>query len=175
MRSSPKAEFRSPRSESGYMLTEALVYISLLFVVLGVGYMALDRCIDNSVVLHRSADDIASALHAGERWRTDVRSADKQIRLENGAMGQLLYLEGARGTIAYRFAEGVVSRRIGLGPWSSLLPSVRSSAMQSDSRERVAAWRWELELQPRAKASVKPSRVRPLFTFIAVPEGSSTK
>ena len=137
--------------------------------------MALDRCIDNSVVLHRSADDIASALHAGERWRTDVRSADKQIRLENSATEQVLYMEGAHGTVAYRFADGGVSRRVGAGSWSRLLANVRSSAMQSDPREKVAAWRWELELQPRAKASVKASRVRPLFTFIAVAEGSSTK
>ena len=35
MKSSPKPEVRSPRPESGYMLTEALVYISLLFVRTG--------------------------------------------------------------------------------------------------------------------------------------------
>src|SRR4029077_12950063 len=58
--------------QGGYLLTEALVYIGLLFVILGVGYLAMDRSIDNSVLLRRNADDIANALHAGERWRADV-------------------------------------------------------------------------------------------------------
>jgi hypothetical protein len=47
--------------------------------------------------------------------------------------------------------------------------------MTSDPREYVTPWRWELELETRAKGSVKPGRVRPLFTFIAVPERPSTK
>ena len=45
--------------------------------------------------------------------------------------------------------------------------------MTADPREYVTAWRWELELQPRATGSVKPGRVRPLFTFLAVPERPS--
>jgi hypothetical protein len=47
--------------------------------------------------------------------------------------------------------------------------------MQPDRREYITAWRWELELQTRATGSVKPGRVRPLFTFIAVPERPATK
>jgi len=42
--------------------------------------------------------------------------------------------------------------------------------MAADPRERVVAWRWELELRPRPSGSVKPGRIRPLFTFLAVPE-----
>jgi hypothetical protein len=160
---------------SAYMLTEALVYISLLFVVLGVGYIALDRCIDNSVSLHRSADDIATALHAGERWRADVRAAGKLVRLENSSSGQVLNLEGAKGMVAWRFSDGAVFRRIGAGSWARLLDHVSSSVMESDPRQNVVAWRWELELQPRLKGSVKPGRVRPLFTFISVREGGSAQ
>jgi hypothetical protein len=47
--------------------------------------------------------------------------------------------------------------------------------MAADQRQYVTAWRWELELQPRAKGSVKPGRVRPLFTFLAVPERPANK
>jgi hypothetical protein len=164
-----KAGQGAPPVNRAFMLTECLVYIGLLFVVLGAGYLAMDRCIDNSLVLRRNADDIASALRAGERWRADVRTASAGTRLENSEDSQTLVLSGARGETAYRFSTNAVLRRVGQGPWVRLLGNVKSSAMQSDPRQRVTAWRWELELQPRAKASVKASRIRPLFTFLAVP------
>jgi hypothetical protein len=47
--------------------------------------------------------------------------------------------------------------------------------MAADRREHVTAWRWELELATRTQGSVKPGRVRPLFTFVAVPERTSSK
>jgi hypothetical protein len=169
----PNSSVRSPVAERGYLLTEALIYIGLLFVVLGVGYIALYRSIDNSVVLRRNADDIASALHAGERWRADVRSASRAIRLQNASEEQVLHLEGGRNQVDYRFASGTLYRRLNSGTWVHLLENVRSCAMQADPRRNVTAWRWELELQPRTKASVRASRVRPLFTFVAVPPNSS--
>jgi len=169
----PKSRVRSPVAESGYLLTEALIYIGLLFVVLGVGYIALYRSIDNSAVLRRNADDIANALHAGERWRADVRSAAQAIRVENAPDEQILHLEGGRNQVDYRFAGGTLYRRLNSGTWVHLLENVRFSAMQPDLRQNVTAWRWELELLPRAKASVRASRIRPLFTFIAVPPTAS--
>jgi hypothetical protein len=161
--------------QRAYLLIEALVYISAVFVLLGAGYAAMYRCIDSSVALRRNADDITSALHAGERWRADVRSATSQVRLESTEAEQLLYLEGASGTVVYRFTTNALARRVGAGPWVRLLPNVKSSTMTSDPREYVTPWRWELELETRAKGSVKPGRVRPLFTFIAVPERPSSK
>jgi hypothetical protein len=133
------------------------------------------RCIDSSLALRRNADDIASALHAGERWRADVRAANNQARLEDTAAGQLLCLEGAHSPVVYRFYTNGVSRRLGAGPWVRLLPHVKSSTMQPDPRQYVTAWRWELELAPRVIGSVKPGQVRPLFTFMAVPEGTTSK
>ena len=170
---------RSPQApgdgQRAYLLIEALVYIAVLMALLGAGYAAMYRCVDSSIALRRNADDITSALHAGERWRADVRSANSRVRLEDTAAGQLLYLEGATGAVVYRFSTNAVSRRLGAGPWVRLLPNVKSSTMQPDPREHVTAWRWELELQPRTTASVKPGRVRPLFTFIAVPKGTSSQ
>src|SRR5439155_11435731 len=71
-----------PQVRSGYMLIEALVYIGVSFLLLGIGFAAMYRCIDNSVGLRRSADDITSALHAGERWRADVRATVRPVQLE---------------------------------------------------------------------------------------------
>ena len=161
--------------QRAYFLIEVLVYIGVIVALLGVGYSAMYRCIDSSIALRRNADDIARALHTGERWRADVRSASSQPRLESTEAGQFLYLDSIRGAVVYRFSTNALSRRLGDGPWSRLLPNVKSSTMTADPREHVTAWRWELELQPRVTGSVKPGRVRPLFTFIAVPERPSPK
>jgi len=177
MKMSPKPNAQSPKSEAhgskcrldGYLLTETLVYIGLVFVVLGVGYAALYRCIDNSIVLRRNADDIARSLRMGELWRADVRSANGQIRLETNSAEQFLRLPRAQGEVVYRFSENTLFRRLGAGPWVPLLTNVKSSGMEADKRHNVTAWRWELELQPRAKASARASHIVPLFTFLATP------
>jgi hypothetical protein len=155
------------------MLVECLVYISAVFFLLGAGYVALDRCITSSELLRRSADDVTSAIHAGERWRADVRMAARDIRVVNTNGEQLVYLQGSRGMREYRFAEGSVFRRVDDGTWSRVIANVQSSTMDLDARESVKAWRWELELKPRLKGPAKPGRVRPLFTFMAVPERKS--
>ena len=95
--------------------------------------------------------------------------------MENTDDGQLLSLEGTRGTVVYRFTTNAVFRSVSGGPWSHVLEHVKASAMARDQRENVTAWRWELEIQPRAYGSVKPGRLRPLFTFLAVPERPATK
>ena len=164
-----------PASNRAYLMIEALVYIAVVFVLLGAGYAAMYRCIDNSIALRRNADDITSALHAGERWRADVRSATSQARLETTDAGQLLSFESPRGPVSYRFSTNAVLRSVGAGPWTRLLPNVKSSTMKSDPRQYASPWCWELELAPRTQGSVKPGRVRPLFTFIAVPEGNQSK
>jgi hypothetical protein len=43
--------------------------------------------------------------------------------------------------------------------------------MQSDSRGKIAAWRWELEL----KTVKKTARYRPLFTFETVAGSANTR
>jgi hypothetical protein len=163
----------SSRSSHGYMLTEALVYIGLVFVLLGIGYVAMYRCIDSSVALRRNADDILGAVHAGERWRADIRLAERGVRWDQTGE-PFLRLQGATNVVDYRFAGGSVFRREDAGQWSKLLDHVESSMMERDARPTVTVWRWELELQAKAHGSFKPGRVQPLFTFIAVPAGSGS-
>jgi hypothetical protein len=149
---------------------ETLVYIGLLFVVLGLGYAVVYRCIEQSILLRRSTEDMARVLDAGERWRADVRAASAGISSEGAQSNQLVYLKNTRGEVTYRFAGGAVARRVSEGPWIPVVSNVKASAMVPDSRREVSAWRWEVELQPRKRASAQPGRVRPLFTFIAVPQ-----
>jgi hypothetical protein len=161
------------RSSLGYMLTEALVYIGLVFVVLGVGYVAMYRCIDSSVALRRNADDILGAVHAGEQWRADIRLAERGVRWDHTGE-PFLRLQGATNVVDYRFAGGSVFRRADAGQWSKLLDHVESSTVERDARPTVTVWRWELELQAKAHGSFKSGRVRPLFTFLGVPAGSGS-
>jgi hypothetical protein len=159
----------------GYYLIEALVYIAVIAALLGAGYAAMYRCMDSSVALRRNADDITSALHAGERWRADLRSATSPLKMEATDGEQMLSFDSPKGMIAYHCSTNGVFRSIGGGAWTRLLSNVKSSTMKSDPRPSAKPWCWELELATRAKGSVKPGRVRPLFTFIAVPAASESK
>jgi hypothetical protein len=170
-----RAECTSGRAShhQGYLMAEALVYIAVVFVVLGVGYAALYRCIDNSMVMRRNANDITKAMHAGERWRADVRAAGARVYAEMVEGEPTLHLSGAQVAVDYAFRHGTVIRRAGAGPWVIVLERVKASSMQADPRGSVRAWRWELELQPQTKAAIRAGRVRPLFSFITVPRAAS--
>jgi Tfp pilus assembly protein FimT len=157
---------------SGISLIEMLVYMSVLLVIMGVGYAALYNCMDYSTTLCRSSDDIVNALHAGENWRADIRAASGRIQLETSQEDQIIRLPGTRGEVSYRFANNTIFRRLGNNEWSQVLARVKTSTFVSDSRRDVAAWRWELELQARTN---KFTRILPLFTFVAVPTGELPK
>ena len=162
---------RSIQRNCGYLLIECLVYILVLFILLGVSYLALFSCINNSVALRRNAEDISKALHIGECWRTDVHLATGNIRVVETNSVQLLYLPNLRGQTVYCFASNSISRSHNGGPWSQLLTNVASSTMAPDRRKTVAAWCWNLELRTRRNNS----RVCPLFTFMSVPETAAPK
>ena len=168
----PRRNLRVAR-ERGYMLVEALVYIGLVFVLLGIAYAVMYRMVDHSMVLRRDSDDIIRALDAGERWRKDVRSATREAKWETENDERMLRLENADGEVDYRFSDGALYRRGVGGSWSRILDRVQSSTMERDPRPAVTVWRWELELLPRSKGSVKAGRVKPLFTFIATPPALS--
>lgn len=160
------------RSKHAFTLIEMLVYMGVLFVIIGVGYAALYRSLDNSRALRRSSGDIADALHAGENWRADVRVTRGEIQLLANPDGQILRLPGSRGDVSYRFANNTLFRRLGNNDWSPVLPNVKASSFISETRGNVTAWRWELEMQSRAK---KIGQIPPLFTFIAVPAGDLSR
>jgi hypothetical protein len=73
--------------------------------------------------------------------------------------------------VEYQFAAGAIRRRAGANaPWVTVLSRVQTSAMQRIERGSVTGWRWELELAPLEKHA----RLRPLFTFTAVPSQELT-
>jgi hypothetical protein len=162
-----KLEARNPKSEiAGIMLFECLVYISVLMILLGLGFGAFYSCWDKTKSLRYHVDGITTALHAGERWRADIRSASGPIVVRSTDDGQTIEIPRGTNTVLYQFSAGQVLRRLAHAPqWSTILPKVKTSQMLADRRTHVTAWRWELELIP-TRAQV---RVPPMFSFEAVP------
>jgi len=152
---------RTLLDSSGYLLLEALVFMALMVVILGLACSAYWRCADNSKRLQQNADDILAAVQAGERWRDDIRLTQDAVPGPHG-----LSLTQSGDTIEYRFEQDSIWRRSArAGRTICLLSKIKTSDMRPDPRRQVRAWRWEVELQAR-KA---PPYLRPLFTFEAVP------
>jgi hypothetical protein len=148
---------------AGYLLIEALVYISVVVALLGVGYVALYKSMKQSVALRRGAEDVSRAMHACERWRQDVRNASV-IRPGSQNSNEVL-MEGQARTNSYLFSGTNILRRTGSGPWTVLLPDVKASEMEPCRLGEAQGWRWNFEVKSRTGSS----RIRPLFTSTAVP------
>lgn len=165
------ARMRSRDNARGYTLIEMLVYMSVAFLILGFAYAAMYKSMDASAGIRRNANDISSALSAGEHWREDVRHATAPLHVEKTSEdGTTLHIPQHQGEVAYRFSSNEVARRSGGGDWTPVLEHVKDSDFVADQRQKALAWRWEVELQSYRKAM---TRMRPLFTFIAVPTPSA--
>jgi hypothetical protein len=155
------------RRRAGVILGECLIYIAVWSVLLGLSFATFYRVFDSATRLRRGAADIARALQAGERWRQDVRRAAGPIQVQSveGAVEQALHIPLPSGEIIYFFTGTNVLRRASAdAPWLEALHGVKVSRMKRDVRERLVAWRWEVELT----TGKKKIDVRPLFTFQAV-------
>jgi hypothetical protein len=160
----PRLSIPRVGASAGYLLIECLVYLSVIVVVLGLGFGAFYVCWDYSKALHYATDDINAALHAGERWRTDIRSATEKITVETMPEGEVLRIPCGTNEVLYRFNAGEIRRQVASSDFSELLlPTVKASQMVTEARGPVAAWRWELELKSRRKEARLPL----LFTFEA--------
>lgn len=155
------------RSRMGYSLIEMLVYLSVFAIIAGLSFTAYLQCQRNSAALRRNSEDIARALQAGERWRADVRaSATPKLVTRSG--NDELHLTGSHGEIVYVFQDSAVWRKAD-GHRVRFLDRVKTSRMIQDRGARVTSLRWEIELG----AVSKEVRVKPMFTFQAVPGGKA--
>jgi hypothetical protein len=152
------------RARTGYLLIECLIYLSMLVVVISLGLGAFYICWDYSKALHYATDDITAALHAGERWRADIRNATGKITVATTAEGERLRIPQGTNELIYSFSAGEVHRQLASSGFSELLLlKVATSQMVTETRGPVAAWRWEVELTPRRKETHLSLR----FTFEA--------
>ena len=154
------------RRRSGVSLIECLVYIAVFGILLGIGTAAFYFCWDHTRAVIFTTDEVASALRAGERWRTDVRAATGKISVETTAVGETVRIPAGGKEILYRFESGELRRDIPSQNSSQLLlEKVKASEMSSASSPNVTAWRWEMEVIPLRKEARFPL----LFTFAAAP------
>ena len=150
--------------ESGVSLIECLVYCAVFGIFLGIGTASFYFCWDHTRATIFTADQIESALRAGEVWRADVRAATGKISVETTAAGELVRIPELGKEIIYRYEAGELRRELSAPSQSRIvLKKVKSCAITSEIRSGVAAWRWELEISPRRKEAPVPL----LFTFEA--------
>jgi len=155
---------RRVAASHAFTMIECLVYLGLFTVLLGLATVSFYRCFDNMKGLRRNADEITRAVRAGELWRNDIRAAARVIQVDESA--QTIRIPQRDREVLYKFADAQVFRKTGAdAPWMVLLQKIKNSQMTSEPRTHVTAWRWELELQ----ATQNIVHIRPLFTFLAVP------
>ncbi len=156
----------APRRQAGLMLLECLVYLGVFALILTFAFGIFFQSWQNEHKLRRNANEITAALNAGERWRADLRAATGPVQLTGTTNEPGLRIPQAQGEVSYLFWHGGVWRDDPrLREPNLLLGNVTASRMAPDPRQKVTAWRWDIELKSREHKRL----VRPLFTFLAVP------
>lgn len=160
----PHSQF-AVRDSSAFSLIECLVYISVFVLIMFLAMQVFFQTRDSSDRLRRNADDITRVLHAGERWREDVRTATGAPRaVEKDGQHWLAIPRGTNLTVYIHFKDTVWRQEHTNQTWQPALARVKSSHMDADARQHVTAWRWEVELQMKDDKK----HTQPLFTFLAV-------
>jgi type II secretory pathway component PulJ len=159
----PKREMR----RRGLLLVDLMMYLSLLALVLILTAVVFDQALKQSSQLQRNVSDIERAMKAGERWRGDVRSATAPPRLAQSEGAEFFVIPNGTNEVAYSLQKNKLLRfDSSTGRAEIALEMVKSNRVIFEKRAEAEGWRWELELDQRRKNA----RVRPLFTFMAVPE-----
>ena len=151
------------KAKRGYTIIECITYVAVLLMIISAAFASYYRCELSGAGLRRNAEDIVRAMHAGERWRADIRAAIEAPQLT--PVGVII--RQSDGEIRYEIDDGILWRQT-THERTAILKQVKRSAMMRDLRGAVRAWHWELELRTEKKAG----NLRPLFTFEAA-EGQS--
>ena len=150
---------------AGITLVECLVYIAVLLVLLGLVFTAFTRLQQQSSYLKRNVEDISRVLRAGEQWRDEVRRSSAVGILVSDDV-PILRLQHRSREILYAFQKDHIWRKeLPEGEWKLFLKGVRTSEMRPETGRYTTAWIWDFELI----SAQKTVRLRPLFSFIAVP------
>lgn len=159
-----RTNMSASRQLGGVTLIECLVYVAVFAILLGIGTASFLMCWDHTQATMFTANEIESTLRAGECWRTDVRAATGTISIQTTETEEIVKIPAGGKEIIYHLAGGELQRET--SPQTStrlLLAKVKTSAMRSEIRNGVNAWRWDIELAPNRKDAHIPL----LFTFEA--------
>jgi hypothetical protein len=146
--------------------------MAALIVITAAATSAFYHCFDSSRELRRNADEIVRVLHAGEKWRADLRAATAAPQPFQAGNNVQLTVPTAAGPIIYTFADARLTRQSTSPAVTSVLfTNIFSSQMQAAPDRHANAWVWEIELNPNHKNA----RVHPRFTFETVAGPAKSK
>jgi hypothetical protein len=152
------------------MLIECMVYIAVVVIVLGLAFALFYTCSDHYVGLRRNAEDVTRALHAGERWREDIRLATAPAAYVESDARPMWRIPQRETAVFYLYDAGSIWRFSSSNSVpEEVLGRVLSSDMRSEARQEVPCCAWTVEL----KSQRKVPQVRPVFHFLAVPQGET--
>ena len=155
-----------PVTSRGILLIECLIYIGTFTVIMLVAMQMFYQSRENSDRLRRHSDSITRALHAGEVWREEIRSAAASPHIVSHPSQTWLAIPQATNVVLYTHFKDAIWKQSHEGArWILVLAGVTGSRMESDARKHVIAWRWDLELVIKGKRK----KTRPTFTFLSVP------
>ena len=149
----------------GIALIECMVYIAVVMTILGIGLSLYLKLLSFHRDLERNATDITRSIKAGELWRADIRSAVGPIESTHSDKGSVLVIPTAIGSIRYHFDQQTLWRQDELANSETIfLQGVTQCEFIQETRSKVNAWRFEIQL----KTKLKTVRVQPKFSFLAV-------
>jgi hypothetical protein len=149
----------------GFMLIEALVYLSLVFVIAGGAMVLALKLTEHSKRLKNKTNLIAKTLQIGEIWRKEIRNAEGEIQQREADGLRELRIPTEAGDVFYVHLDDSLWRVESENPEPVLLiDKIQNSKMVRETRGDVTVWRWEIELPSRREVA----RVKPHFTFQAV-------
>ncbi len=163
----------TPTHRRGFLYAEVLMYMGLLSMFSVLAYQTYYQAERQAGSIQRNSREISEALYAGERWRADVRQATAEPEwIPSGwRKAMVMRLTTPTGNIDYYFSENQVWRKAGDGTREPVMHNVKQSRMISEMRGAVSVVRWELEILSPDPLRAK---LRPQFTFLAVPNLQST-
>jgi hypothetical protein len=149
------------KREDGTSLIEALIYCSLITIILNMAFIVYFESQSNHIQLQNFTTQIVRTLEIGEDWREDIRRASQQPTLtKDGA----LKITHAKLQTVYSFKNGILWKKKDGAEPIAVLRGIKSFRFVKDNRKFVQAWRCELELLPTGKTS----KTRRVFTFESV-------
>jgi Tfp pilus assembly protein PilE len=146
----------------GFTLVECLLYFGVLSVIAGLAFCAYFNCQKNTRQLQAFSNQLLRTMHAGERWRAEIRSARGVPFLLDDSK---FCIPSETGKVIYSLSDGTLWRQIDeKNSKVEVIKGIKTSVMHLDEDAHIHAWRWELELSP----STKQSKNTYCFTFKAV-------
>lgn len=167
---------RRPRSryarQRSFLLFEVMVYVGLLVIILGLAYRMFFEALAHHRHLAATTTALVTALEAGEQWRADVRASLGGPQLLPNAPRPTWQLQKRRHTVQYALDHEAILRRVlPKTNWLVVVTNVIQTRMQIESRSFGVVARWDLELR-----GYRPSPlIKPVFSFLAVPQPSARK